>query len=69
MVRQAIKRAGAERRFLPPHTPAFDPIETAFSKIRALPKKAAARTLQDLWDAITTEEVGNDFTATRYDPK
>jgi transposase len=51
-VRQAIERAGAELRFLPPYSPDFNPIELAFSKIKALLRKAAARTLTDLWDAI-----------------
>ena len=69
-VRDAIERAGAELRFLPPYSPDFNPIELAFSKIKALLKKDAARTLQDLWDAIaqaidavTPEEARNDFTA------
>jgi transposase len=73
-VRDAIERAGAELRFLPPYSPDFNPIELAFSKIKALLKKAAARTLQDLWDAIaqaidavTPEEARNYFTATGYD--
>jgi transposase len=38
--------------FLPPYSPDFNPIEMAFSKIKALLKKAAARTVHDLWDAI-----------------
>ena len=75
-VRDAIERAGAELRFLPPYSPDFNPIELAFSKIKALLKKAAARTLQDLWDAIalaidavTPQEARNYFTATGYDPE
>ena len=75
-IRDAIERAGAELRFLPPYSPDFNPIEMAFSKIKALLKKAAARTLQDLWDAIaqaidavTPEEARNYFTATGYDPE
>lgn len=51
-VRKAIERTGAELRLLPPYSPDFNPIELAFSKIKALLKKAAARTLPDLWDAI-----------------
>lgn len=49
--RQAIEKAGAELRFLPPYSPDFNPIEMAFSKIKALLKKAAARSVTDLWDA------------------
>lgn len=44
--------AGAELRFLPPCSPDFNPIEMAFSKFKASPKKTAARTLDDLWNAI-----------------
>jgi hypothetical protein len=50
--RLAIEKAGAELRFLPPYSPDFNPIEMAFSKIKALLKKAAARTVANLWDAI-----------------
>jgi transposase len=43
-LRQAIEAAGAELRFLPPYSPDFNPIETAFSKLKAILKKIAART-------------------------
>ena len=51
-VRQAIEKAGAELRFLPPYSPDFNPIEMAFSKFKAFLKGIAARTVNDLWDAI-----------------
>ena len=38
-VRQAIEPAGAELRFLPPDSPDFNPIEMAFSKIKASPRR------------------------------
>jgi len=73
-VRQAIEAAGAELRFLPPYSPDFNPIELAFAKMKALLKKAAARTVEDLWDAIThaidsitPAECQNYFAATGYD--
>ena len=73
-VRQAIEAAGAELRFLPPYSPDFNPIEMAFSKLKALLKKTAARTVDDLWDAIaeaietfTPTECQNYFAATGYD--
>lgn len=47
-VRQTIKRTGAELRFLPPCSPDFNPIEIAFSKMKAFLKKVAARTVCDL---------------------
>jgi transposase len=75
-VREAIERAGAELRFLPPYSPDFNPIELAFSKIKALLKKAAARTLNDLWDAIrdaidavTPRDCRSYFSATGYEPE
>lgn len=51
-VRAAIETAGAELRYLPPYSPDLNPIERAFSKFKALLKKAAARTVTELWDAI-----------------
>ena len=43
-VRDAIEATGAELRFLPPYSPDFNPIENAFAKLKALLRKAAART-------------------------
>ena len=51
-VRDAIEAVGAELRYLPPYSPDLNPIEMAFSKLKALLKKAAARTVEALWDAI-----------------
>lgn len=53
-VRAAIEAAGAELRYLPPYSPDLNPIEMAFSKLKALLKKAAARTLEALWDAVAS---------------
>jgi len=73
-VRQAIEAAGAKLRFLPPYSPDFNPIENAFSKLKALLRKAAARTVEQLWkvigdslDAFTTNECANYFAAAGYD--
>ncbi len=48
----------------------------AFSKLKALLRKAAARTVDDLWeviaktlDAFTSDECLNYFTAAGYDPE
>lgn len=75
-VRSAIERAGAKLLYLPPYSPDFNPIEQAFSKLKALLRKAAARTLDDLWNAIaailpafTPEECKNYFTNSGYDPE
>ena len=48
----AIEARGATLRYLPPYSPDFNPIEMAFSKFKAILKKAAARTIEDLWNAI-----------------
>ncbi len=50
--RAAIERAGARLLFLPPYSPDFNPIEQAIAKIKALLRKAAARTLSALEIAI-----------------
>src|SRR5690606_25022709 len=51
-IRDAIEAVGAELRYLPPYSPDFNPIENAFAKLKAILRKAAARNLEDLWDAI-----------------
>ena len=74
-VRAAIARAGATLLYLPPYSPDFNPIENAFVKLKALLRKAAARTIGELWDAIrdalpafSPAECANYFTATGYKP-
>jgi transposase len=73
-VRQAIEAAGAILLYLPPYSPDFNPIEMAFSKLKALLRKAAARTKDDLWSAIaqgidtfTPAQCQNYFAAAGYD--
>ena len=50
----AINAVGANIKFLPPYSPDFNPIENAFSKLKASLRKAATRTVSDLWGAIAT---------------
>jgi transposase len=52
-VREAIEAADASLLYLPPYSPDFNPIEMVFSKLKALLRAAAARTMPDLWQAIT----------------
>ena len=74
-VRTAIEAAGASLRHLPPYSPDFNPIEQAFSKLKAILRKAAARTIPDLWAAIgkaiplfKPRECANYFEAAGYEP-
>lgn len=73
-VRRATEAAGAELRFLPPYSPDFNPFKMAFSKLKDFLKKAAARTLDDLRDAIAKGidtvspiDCQNNFAAAGYD--
>ena len=74
-VREMIEAAGATLLFLPPYSPDFNPIENAFSKLKAHLRKAAERTVDGLWNAIgrvidlfTPAECRNFFKAAGYDP-
>jgi transposase len=51
-VRQAIAAAGASILYLPPYSPDLNPIEQLFAKLKALLRKAAVRTKDDLWSTI-----------------
>ena len=49
--------------YLPPYSAEFNPIENAFSKLKALLRKAAESTVQRLWTAIV--QLLDDFTPTQ----
>lgn len=73
--RLAIEAVGARMLFLPPYSPDFNPIENAFSKLKSILRKTAARSVAELWDAIrdalprfTPGECANYFTAAGYEP-
>ena len=51
-IRQALAAAGASILYLPPYSPDLNPIEQLFAKLKALLRKAAARTRDELWSAI-----------------
>jgi len=51
-VREAIEAAGATLLYLPPYSPDFNPIEQVFAKLKTLLRKAAARSLEALWQVI-----------------
>lgn len=74
-IRAAIEATGATLRYLPPYSPDFNPIENAFAKLKALLRKAQARTRDQLWTAIgdalagfNARECANYFTAAGYEP-
>jgi transposase len=70
----AIEAAGAWLLYLPPYSPDLNPIEMAFAKLKAALRKAAARSIEALDDAIahalaafTAQECLNFFAAAGYD--
>lgn len=74
-IQKAIEQAGAELMFLPPYSPDFNPIEMAFSKLKALLRARAERTVGALWDTVgallptfTPSQCASFFTASGYEP-
>ena len=53
-VRELIEAAGAMLRYLPKYSPDLNPIEQAFSKLKAYLRKAAERTIPRLCRRIGT---------------
>jgi transposase len=51
-VARALRKAGAGVWYLPPYSPDFNPIEKVWAKVKALARKARARTTEALWEAI-----------------
>ena len=74
-VRTTIEAAGASLLYLPPYSPDLNPIEMAFSKLKALLRKASERTIDDLWkrigkliDTFQPTECANFFSHAGYKP-
>lgn len=72
-IAQAIEARGAKLCYLPPYSPDLNPIEQAFAKLKALLRKAAARSIEALWqtigrllDQFTPEECNNYFQDAGY---
>ena len=67
-VRELVEARGCSLLFLPPYSPDFSPIEETFSKLKALLRRASARSRaallkaigRALW-AITTEDAEGFF--------
>jgi len=53
-VQAAIEAVGANLLYLPPYSPDLNPIEQAFSKLKALLRARALRKVEDLWNALGT---------------
>ena len=51
-VRELIEGRGCELIYLPAYSPDFNPIEEAFSKIKAILRRVGARTKEALLDAL-----------------
>jgi transposase len=51
-VRELIEGKGCELLYLPPYSPDLNPIEEAFAKVKALLRKAEARTREALIEAM-----------------
>jgi len=74
-VREAIEGARARLLYLPPYSTDFNPIEMAFSTLKALLRKISPRTVPELWetigkllDAFSPEECINYFETAGYEP-
>ena len=74
-VRTAIESAGAELRYLPPYSPDLNPIEKAFSKVKAKLRAAGKRTIPELeeylgevLDCFSPDECENYFVSCGYPP-
>ena len=74
-VRELIEECGCELIYLPPYSPDLNPIEEAFAKIKALLRKAQARTREALLeamgralDAVTASDARGFFEHRGYRP-
>lgn len=69
----AVEAAGATVRSLPAYSPDLNPIENAFSKLKAMLRAAEERTIDGLWtflgrslDAFSADECRNYFRHAGY---
>jgi len=71
--RARARARGAWFLFLPPYSPDLNPIEMAFSKLKAHLRRIGARIINELWlavgnncDLYAPDECKNDFKAAGY---
>lgn len=74
-VRELIESRGCKLLYLPPYSPDLNPIEEAFSKVKALLRRAGARTREALieamgraLDAVTERDIRRFFEHCGYPP-
>jgi transposase len=72
-VRQTLAAVGATLLYLPPYSPDLNPIEKLFAKLKTLLRKAAKRSIDELWkeigellNTVTTSECANYFASSGY---
>jgi transposase len=70
---EALRQAGCWFLYLPPYSPDLNPIEQAFSKLKAHLRRIGARSFTDLFEALadicdmfTAQECWNYFRAAGY---
>ena len=75
-VREAIEGVGASVWYLPPYSPDLNPIEKLWSKVKAWLRRAAARTVEELIEAVgdalrtvDADECLNYFRSCGYDTR
>jgi transposase len=75
-VKEKIEAAAAPLRFLTPYSPDFNPIEKAFSLLKAMLRKAGDRTVRGMWDLIGSaveifqpDECANYLRSCGYEPE
>ena len=72
-IQQAIAAVGATALYLPPYSPDLNPTEKLFSKLKSLLRKAAKRSVDDLWveignlrNTVSSSECANYFASSGY---
>jgi transposase len=73
-VKLLIEAAGATLAFLPPYSPDLNPIEKAFTKLKAKLRRIGERTISGLWEVngslvtmFNAQECQNCFASWGYD--
>src|SRR5215207_8561785 len=65
-IRELIEQRGCELLYLPPYSPEFNPIEEAFSKIKARTREALVEAIGRGISMVTAEDARGFFDHCRY---